>query len=52
MIIKLMIKNAEDPKNILRLIRERRRKIKSREARLGDLARVDLEEEFNDENIH
>ena len=46
-----MIKGVEDPREILQWIRERRKKIKGREARLGDLAKVDLEEEFNNEGI-
>ena len=47
----LVIRGVEDPREILQWIRERRRKIKGREARLGDLAKIDLEEEFNNESI-
>ncbi len=48
---KLILRGIEDPKDILAWIRERRRKIKGKEARLGDLARIDLEEEFESESI-
>jgi len=47
----LMIKRTEDLTEVLEWIRERRKSIGGKEARLGDLANVDLEEEFNDENI-
>jgi len=49
---KLVIRRVEDPTEILEWIRERRRSVGGKEARLGDLANVDLEEEFNDESIH
>ncbi len=48
---KLILRGIEDPRDILTWIRERRKKIKGKEARLGDLAKVDLEEEFENENI-
>ena len=48
---KLILRGIEDPKNIVKWIRERRKKIGGREARLGDLAEVDLEEEFEDEGF-
>jgi len=43
---KLILRGVEDPKDVLTWIRERRKKIKGKEARLGDLVKVDLEEEF------
>ena len=42
----LRLRGVEDPKDVLNWIRERRKRLGGREARLGDLARVDLEEEF------
>ena len=42
----LKLRGVEDPKEVLNWIRERRKRLGGREARLGDLARVDLEEEF------
>ncbi len=43
---KLILRGVEDPEEIIKWIRERRKRIGGREARLGDLAKVDLEEEF------
>ncbi len=48
---KLILGGIEDPEDIVKWIRERRKKIGGREARLGDLAEVDLEEEFEDEGF-
>ncbi|MCD6562714.1 MAG: AbrB/MazE/SpoVT family DNA-binding domain-containing protein [Thermoproteales archaeon] len=45
---KLIVRGVEDPKEVLEWIRSRRKRIKSREARLGDLINVDLEEEFEE----
>lgn len=42
----LILRGVEDPREVLKWIRERRRRLKSRLARLGDLVKVDLEEEF------
>jgi len=42
----LILKGIEDPKDIVTWIMERRKTIKSKIARLGDLIEVDLEEEF------
>ena len=42
----LMLKGVESPEDIVACIRERRRKVEGKIAKLGDLARVDLEEEF------
>jgi len=42
----LKLRGVEDPKEVLNWIRERRKRLGGKEARLGDLARVDLEEEF------
>lgn len=44
----LKLRGIEDPKEVLKWIKERRRRLGGREARLGDLARVDLEEEFEE----
>jgi len=43
---KLILRGIEDPREILMWIRERRKRVGGREAKLGDLAKVDLEEEF------
>ncbi len=45
---KLIIRGVEDPEEVLEWIRSRRKRIKGREARLGDLINVDLEEEFEE----
>ncbi len=43
----LLIRGLEDPEEVLEWIRRRKESIRcTREARLGDLAEVDLEEEF------
>ncbi len=43
----LLIRGVEDPEEVIEWIRRRRESLKcSSEARLGDLAEVDLEEEF------
>jgi len=42
----LILKGVEKPENIVAWIRERRKKVEGKIAKLGDLARVDLEEEF------
>ena len=47
----LILRGIEDPEDIVKWIRERRKKIGGREARLGDLAEVDLEGEFEDEGF-
>jgi len=39
---------VEDPEEVLEWIRKRRERIKGKEARLGDLVKVDLEEEFEE----
>lgn len=44
----LVIRGVEDPNKIIEWIRERRMKSKGVEARLGELAKVDLEEEFEE----
>ena len=44
----LILRGVEDPREVLKWIRERRKRIKGKEARLGDLVRVDLEEEFEE----
>ncbi len=49
---KLVIRGIEDLGEILKWIRERRKKLKSRTARLGELKDIDLEEEFIIEGIH
>ncbi len=49
---KLVLRGVEDPRDILQWIRERRKRIKGKEARLGDLAKIDLEEEFSSEDIY
>lgn len=46
---KLVIRGVEDPRDVIKWIKERRKKLKSKIARLGELARVDLEEEFNED---
>ena len=43
----IAIRGPRSIEETLNWIRERRRKIRGREARLGDLADVDLEEEFD-----
>ncbi|WFO74742.1 AbrB/MazE/SpoVT family DNA-binding domain-containing protein [Desulfurococcaceae archaeon MEX13E-LK6-19] len=43
----LIIRGVEDPSQVIKWIRERRRKLQGKEARLGDLAKIDLEEEFD-----
>ena len=42
----LKIRGAVPPEEIIQWIRERRSRVKGRRARLGELASVDLEEEF------
>lgn len=42
----LKLRSVEDPEETIKWIRERRKRVGGREARLGDLAEVDLEEEF------
>ena len=43
----LLIRGVEEPREIIEWIRRRRERVKcTRTARLGDLATVDLEEEF------
>lgn len=48
---KLILRGMEDPREVLTWIRERRRRIGGREARLGDLTRIYLEEEFENEGL-
>ncbi len=48
---KLVIRGVEDPRDVIKWIKERRKKLKGKMARLGDLIKVDLEEEFN-EDLH
>ena len=43
----IAIRNPRSIEETLNWIRERRKRIRGREARLGDLADVDLEEEFD-----
>jgi len=45
---KLIVRGVEDPEEVLEWIRKRRERIKGKEARLGDLIKVDLEEEFEE----
>ncbi len=45
---KLILRGVEDPRDVLMWIRERRKRIGGKEARLGDLAKIDLEEEFEE----
>jgi len=47
-----VVKHLESPRRILEWIRERRKSIGGKEARLSDLANVDLEMEFSNENAH
>jgi len=49
---KIVIRSIGDPREVLEWIRERRKRLKSRMARLGDLEGVDLEDEFGDEDLH
>lgn len=42
----ILVRNVEDPDDLVLWIRERRGKVKGRMRRLGELADVDLEEEF------
>jgi len=42
----LMLRGVESPEEIITWVRERRKRVGGREARLGDLVKVDLEEEF------
>ena len=42
----LLIRSIEDPDKIIEWIRERRRRVKSLLGMLGELSRIDLEEEF------
>ncbi len=42
----LILRGVESPEDIVAWIRERRKKVEGKIAKLGDLARVDLEEEF------
>ena len=44
----IAIRGPRSIEETLEWIRERRKRIKGREARLGDLAEIDLEEEFED----
>jgi len=44
----LRIRGVEPPEEVVEWIRWRRRRLKARRARLGELADVDLEEEFED----
>ena len=44
---KLVIRDVEDPRDAIKWVKERRKKLKSKTAKLGDLVKVDLEEEFN-----
>ncbi|MET1159478.1 MAG: AbrB/MazE/SpoVT family DNA-binding domain-containing protein [Thermoprotei archaeon] len=41
---KLIIRSVEEPREIVEWISKRRKRIKCREARLGELAEIDLEE--------
>jgi hypothetical protein len=45
---KIVIRDIRDAKSILRWIRERRRRIRGRIVRLGELEKADLEEEFDE----
>ncbi len=45
----LLIRRIENPEKILEWIRERRKHIGGKEARLGDLIKASLEEEFNED---
>ncbi|MCD6510539.1 MAG: AbrB/MazE/SpoVT family DNA-binding domain-containing protein [Thermoprotei archaeon] len=45
---KLILRGIEDPRDVLMWIRERKKRIGGKEARLGDLAKIDLEEEFEE----
>ncbi len=49
---KLVIRSIEDPQETLQWIRERRRRLKGKIARLGELKEIDLEEEFDNEDFH
>jgi len=46
---KLVIRGVEDPRDVIKWVKERRKKLKGKMARLGDLIKVDLEEEFNED---
>ena len=42
----LVLRGVEDPRDIVAWIRERRKGVRGKMAKLSDLARVNLEEEF------
>ncbi len=44
----LLLRGIEDPESIINWIRSRRKKLRGKIARLGDLSEVYLEEEFED----
>ncbi len=46
---KLVIRGLEDPRDVIKWVKERRKKLKSKMARLGDLVKIDLEEEFDED---
>lgn len=48
---KLMTRGIKNSREILQWIRDRKKRIGSKEARLGELARIDLEEEFDGKDI-
>jgi len=44
----ILIRGTPLPEDVLQWIRERRKRLKGKKAKLGELAEVDLEEEFED----
>ncbi len=48
---RLVIRSIDEPEEIVKWIRERRRRLRGRTARLGELRNIDLEEEFDDEGV-
>ncbi len=47
----MLIKNIKDPDETARWILDRKKKIEGKKAKIGELADIDLEEEF-DEDFH
>jgi len=48
----LAIKSAESPEESLKWLKERWAKLSGKKAKLGELAEVDLEEEFENEDAY
>ena len=45
----ILIRRNMDPDEVIRWIKERRKKLRAKKGRLGDLEEADLEEEFEDD---